>query len=142
MIAFLIFQSVRRKKRLIKELLDFAAEIGCTITVYDIWGDTRIGVDREKRYLFFIRRFDDSFFKTAIDINNVSVCKMTNVSHAVGDGKERQLVIDKILLSFIFKREKTDTNLEFYDSEKDGMQITDELQLAEKWEGIVNSLKQ
>jgi len=142
LIVLLIFRRTRRKKILIKELTDYAAENACIISDYDIWNSNRIGVDREKKYLFFMQKTDDSIYKSAININDVTVCKTNNVIRVVGDGKEKQSVIDKIILSISGKKEKADVNLEFYNSEKDGMQITEELQLAEKWAGIVNSLRQ
>lgn len=140
---FLLIRKINKARfqRVMEELTNFAAEKGSTISEFDVWGTKRIGIDKIRKYLFFIQKEENSMSKIAIDINDVFQCKVVNVSRVVGSGKESQSVIDKILLSFEFRTKgKQDIYLEFYNNEKDGMEITDELQLAEKWAEKVCSL--
>ena len=70
----------------------------------------------------------------------IQKCKVINSSRIVANGDSTHNVIDKLELALTSPEARTaDTNLEFYNTNRDNLFLNGELQLTEKWAEIVNN---
>ena len=131
----------KKKNKIIKELFDFAKENNCTITDYDYWSNTKIGIDKVTGMLFFIRAIKEKKDSMVVNLKDVLKCETSKAVRTISNGKDKQSVIDKLGLVFISKN-KNNTNhyLEFYNTESDNLGLNGELQLLEKWSDLANAL--
>jgi hypothetical protein len=133
----------KKKKEALASLFKLVAEKECTITMSDYWKDfytnTKIAIDTDKLWLFFIRKINGVENKTALDLSGIKRANVISNTRIVDEGKNKQTVIDVIKLELLSKeKDKPDIFLEFYNNEYDSLIISEELQLAEKWVGIIN----
>jgi len=141
LIAFTKRKNKKKENKIFSVLQSFANENNCTISNYDHLKKTLIGIDKGSKNLFFIRTMNNKENRTIIDLSEVIKCRMINSERTTTFDNEKVKVIDKIMLvfSFIDKR-KEDVSLEFYNNNYDQLTISGELQLAQKWLGIIESI--
>ena len=137
----LIILGVRRKakeKKFLNVLFQFAESNGGKIGEFDFWKDTSIGIDRDLRMLFFVRKKGGEDQKTAIKLSEIQQCKLNNISRASHAHNVNGKVVDRLELVFKYNTPGVpDTVLEFYNSSTDSLTLVNELQLIEKWNKIV-----
>jgi len=134
------YRNKLRSENKLALLKSFAEENGSTITQHDSWDQTHIGVDdRENMKLFFIRGTAINDTREVIGLADVERCHLRKEVRNVTQHKERILVIDKIELILSFSdMKKQPVRLEFYNNDYDSLTLSGELQMAEKWERIIN----
>jgi len=131
---------LKKKNNIIKEFMNLANGKGCIISKFDFWNNTKIGFDMENGILFFIRNLKNHENKFVINLQDVLKCYINKVTRTVDFNRTKQLVTDRIELVFTFiDKNKPNVCLEFYNTDYDNLNLTGELQLAEKWEQIANS---
>ncbi len=69
--------SKRRTKRLVGKVDQMAAEKSCTIGQYEILGEAIIGMDTERKYLFFAKT-GESGIRSSIALAEISRCVIDN----------------------------------------------------------------
>lgn len=129
-----------RSEAEISLLNTFALEHNSTISVHDIWDRVHIGMDNQATHqLFFIRSTPGHEAREAIDLAAVKNCRLDRRVRSYSGSKDKVGIIEKIdlVLSFM-EAGKPALRLEFYNNDYDALTLTGELQLAMKWEGIVN----
>ncbi len=134
----------KNKKRILKMLSplhEFANENNSTVTSLDHWDKTLIGMDdSEKSKLFYMRKVHGAEVKLAIYIPEIKTCRLVKTIRTAHLGKEKVSVIDRISVVISFKNtKKTDVELEFYNTDYDNLNLSGELQFAEKWTKLINS---
>jgi hypothetical protein len=134
-VALVIHFHFRKKNRLKAEydvLNSFAMELNTTISIHDSWDKIHIGMDNgTSPRLFFIRRSAENETRETIDLAGVRKCQL-NTQVKTG-------VIEKIeLVLSLHDKGKSERRLEIYNNDYDALTLTGELQLAMKWEEIVN----
>lgn len=141
-IVFFWIRSRNKEKITSSALLNFAKENNCTISSYDHWDKILIGIDNQEiNKLFFIRTIPDKEHRAAINLSEVMSCRLVKTERTVRYDKEKVNVIDKIELVFSFvDTHKPDVALEFYNTDYNQLTLSGELQLAQKWSGIVKSV--
>jgi hypothetical protein len=128
----------KNKNTILSELFTFAKENNCSITDYDHWKNAKIGFDKKSGILLFIRTNKEKKINTVVNLIDVIKCQGNKTNHTASSGKDKVSVIDKLGLVFFFKDiNKTNLYLEFYNTEFDNLNLNGELQLMEKWAGIV-----
>lgn len=132
LMLFIRKNSQKKKEEALAELLKIAQEKDASITFYDTWGGyrtkTKIAADSEKFLLFFIKKIDDIEKKLVVDLSEIEKATLTDNTRWAG-------------LELAFKvKNKPSLVLEFYNSEYDSLSESGELQLAEKWAGIINKV--
>jgi len=143
-IAIPIIYSIISKKKKIKkisaDLSAFAETKGGKISEFDYWKNTSIGIDRDNHLLFFTRKKGAEEQKTAIDLKEIQSCRVINTSRSVPTPSGSEKVTDRLELVFkSFDQGVPERSLEFFNSaNQDSLSLTGELQLIEKWLGIVN----
>jgi hypothetical protein len=137
----LIKNNTKKKNQIVKELFNYAEESNCKISKYDYWSNTKIGVDNDNQRLFFIRKEKQISVRKEINLMEIQKAQVITTTRSVGEGKNKQSTIDKIELALTLQAvNKPDSILEFYNTDYDRLSLTGELQLAEKWAGIINSI--
>lgn len=135
------YNNKRKKTRLFRRLTEMAENEDCTITQHEFCGDFVIGLDGMASHLFFCKTIENLNIEKSLDLRHFKSCKVFNSNRTIsGQSKnEKQTVIDKLELVFYpVKNEMPETALEIYNDEYDSLVLTGELQLAEKWEKMLN----
>ncbi|MFH0757475.1 MAG: hypothetical protein V2B15_09325 [Bacteroidota bacterium] len=141
LVVLFTLRKKNRNKRTLAPLLAFARENNATISHFDTWDKTLIGIDHgEKSKLFFIRCTPGREIRQLIDVSSVSACRMTKNERKVKIDKESVNVIELIELVFSFYNHEPDLALEFYNNDYDLLTLTGELQLAQKWTGLIRDI--
>ena len=129
-----------KKKQFVQTLSDLAEKSNCTISEYDLWNNTLIGIDNGAHKLFFIRKTAELAVSNVVDLQGIKKCRVINSSRVVTSKDSDNHVVDKIELALTFPDAKiADTILEFYNTNRDNLFLNGELPLAEKWAAIVNT---
>lgn len=138
--ALLIGIAVRnksKKEKRFKEKISKIAGEGASFEKFDRWGNKAVAIDNFNQKLYFFLDGIDQRHKVIdlSDIRQVSVIKTHHNGGSQGSG-----IIKKVELYLLSKdKAKPNIELEFYNSEHDSLTIREELQLAEKWSGILES---
>jgi hypothetical protein len=141
-VAIIMIAIKRSEKRAISALNFFANENNSKISKYDEWDKTLIGIDDIENFLlFFIRSASGIETRQVIRLSEVMDCRILKTSRNEKYHDESVNVTDQIQLVFSFhNKQKQNVSLEFYNTEYDRLNLTGELQLAEKWMNIVRSI--
>ena len=140
-ILFVIINSNKKKraKQYLLPLNELAENKDCTISLYDIWSDSVIGIDETKNIVFTIRKTKEKETNLAVNLAEIFRCRVAEVSRTSGPKEGNIKAFDRIDLVFASKdKSKADVVVEFYNANTDRLTLTGELQLAEKWCKIVN----
>jgi len=134
------YRNKLRSENKLAVLKSFAEENGSTITQHDSWDQTHIGIDdRETMKLFFIRGTAINDNREVINLTEAERCHLRKEVRTVSQPREKIMVIDKIELILSFRdMKKPPAKLEFYNNDYDPLTLSGELQMAEKWEKIIN----
>ncbi|HER08702.1 MAG TPA: hypothetical protein ENO20_07305 [Bacteroides sp.] len=134
------YRNKLRTESKLSVLKSFAEENDSTIILHDSWDQTHIGIDdRETMKLFFIRSTVNKDTREVINLTEAERCHLGKEVRTVTQHREKILVIDKIGLIISFRdMKKPAARLEFYNNDYDPLTLSGELQMAEKWEKIIN----
>jgi len=111
-----------KKKKLISQLYIFAEENTGSISKYDHWKNSCIGIDSINKRVYHVTKDNDGFKKTEIYLNDVSKCLFTGTNQS-----NISQTNNKIGLNFSFKNPQTKvTKIDFFDTK-------------EKWQLIISS---
>jgi hypothetical protein len=141
-VAIIRIVNKNKEKRTKSALNFFANENNSKISNYDNWNKTLIGIDDIENFLlFFIRSASGIETRQIIRLSEVKDCRILKTSRNEKYHDESVNVTDQIQLVFSFhNKQKQDVSLEFYNTEYDRLNLTGELQLAEKWMNFVRSI--
>jgi hypothetical protein len=141
---FVFFRDGKRKSRtkhLLNILADMARIENCSVTRSEVWNDAAIGINPETRTLFYVQGQEPALIRTLVHLDDIKQSKVSVVSRTVERKSDSQKIIEKISLVLEHKSNvHPDVVLSFYDADSDGLSLSGELQLAEKWNGVVRSL--
>lgn len=141
LVIFIRIRNRKRNSRKIAVLQAFAVENQSTISTWDTWENTLIGISTpETNRLFFIRSIPGREIRQVINLSEVADCRMVKTGKQVAYHKELVQVVDKIELVFSLFQHQPALSLEFYNADYNNLTLSGELQLAQKWAGIVNSI--
>ncbi len=124
----------RGEKKQLSRLLAFAKTINKSITRYDLWTNSAIGIDDTENELMVVRLVNGEEAKHHIALRNFQSCRVETISREVANDGKKYKVVDAIRLILIAKaKSKNSIALEMYNAEYDSLTLSNELQLAEKW---------
>jgi hypothetical protein len=139
---FIFFRDGKRKSRtknLLGNLTDLAKAENCNVSKHEVWNDAAIGINNETHKLFYVQGKGSDLTRTVVHLDDVKRSRVSVVSRTVERKSDSQKIIEKISLVLEHKSSvHPDTLLSIYDSEVDGMILSGELQLAEKWNAVIN----
>ena len=129
----------QRTKQLLQSLTNLANQQACQISQYEICGDFAIGIDENKKHVFFYKQAKGKIEEQHIDLAEVQQCKLVNTGRTINSKDGNYRIVDRLELSFIpSDPQKKEKKLEFYYSEKN-IQLNGELQCIEKWAKTINA---
>lgn len=130
----------KRLKGIIAELNNLAVAKGCKISMLDTWNYSAIGIDVNRKMLFYSRLSNNQQKTHVIDLNNYVQAQINHVSRTLKSKNGTDKVTDKLEL-VLFPKSKPDQEirLEFYRQNCD-LRLTKELKLIQKWDLEINNL--
>lgn len=138
-LPYVYFTKKNKKKdqQFFQLLLDKAKQLNCNLTNHEVTGNIIIGLDDEKKELFFLKRTRNYERLQHLNLSEMRSARLNNVSRMVGERDSKQKVIDKLQLIFTpIDTTKRDIVFEFYNSDET-LVMNGELQLIETWSKIV-----
>lgn len=109
------------------------------ITQYDVWNNSVIGMDDSAAEIYFIRNSSDDQSFQKVQLSEIQRCWLNEVSRSVFFNGSSVKVVEKVELKMDNKgKAKTDTVIEFYNQDSGKLDLSGELQLADKWCKILN----
>lgn len=109
------------------------------ITRYEIWDHSVIGMNDSDAELYFIKNSSDDQTFQKIQLSEFQRCWVNEVSRTVAIKGSSIKVVEKVELILGNKQKsKPDTVIEFYNQHSGKLDLTGELQLAEKWRKLIN----
>lgn len=133
------YSKKRKKKNLFCRLTEMAENEDCIISYHEFCGDFVIGLDEVAGRLFFFKKSENHKIVQSVNLREFKSCRLVNSNRTVGDKKTNYSVIDKLELCFYPNdKSKPDILVELYNDEYDSLTLSGELQLAEKWEKLLN----
>jgi hypothetical protein len=121
----------KNKKTIEQQFLDLAKNKNVKITYHETWRNSKaIGINSGSRKLFYLKKQEGNDQEILIDLAEVKECRI--------DKKSKMNTTDQINLVFTFKNSgNPEKLLTFYRKDQD-QALQDEIDLAEKWVGIIN----
>lgn len=131
-------RNLRNERQFRNRLFSFAANSNCLISEFDFWKNSAIGIDKNMHRVFYLRDMKDKEIKEQIDLSEIQKCRILNASRSMNVKNGNYTAIDRLELIFISKdKNKPEIGLEFYNTIHDSLAMSGEVQLIEKWSGIV-----
>jgi hypothetical protein len=125
----------KREKQLLQTLVDYAKQNEGNITQHETVGDIIIGLDEKNNTVFFYSKNKNAETKQHIRLSDYKKCSVVSTTRDFNSSK----VIDTVELSFTpIEKSKPIEELLLFNT-KYNLQLSGELQLAEKWAKLVNS---
>ena len=129
----------RKKKNLFLRLSEMAEAADCAISQHEFCSNFVIGLDRMANHLFFYKKAEDREIAESVNLREFKMCRLLNSNRTIGEKKSSYSVIDKLeLCLYPTDKNKPDVLVEIYNDEYDSLTLLGELQLAEKWEKLLN----
>jgi len=135
------YSKKRKKTLLFRRLTEMAENEKSTLVQHEFCGDFAIGLDEMANHLFFCKKVENLKIEKSIDLRDYKSCKVFNSNRTIsGKSKnDKQYVLDKLeLVLYPLKNETSEISLEIYNDEYDSLTLTGELELAQKWEKLLN----
>ncbi|RDB02726.1 hypothetical protein [Runella aurantiaca] len=136
-IPFVLISINNRKKgeKLRQKLFGFAENSNFTISRFDSWHHSSIGIDDQNSIVFFTRTVNDQAFLRQINLSEIQKCRVIISRKTASNSGE----IERLELAFTYhNKQKSEVILEFYNAAYDSLTLSGELQMVEKWGKIVN----
>lgn len=129
-----------KEKELFTALQQIAGSCGKEVGQYECGMEFIIGLSNDNASVFFYKKRNETELKEVIHLETVRKCSVNTIRKSSGDKKSTETVIDKLELVFDpkGKNNRTILRLELFNS-TEFFQPTGELQIAQKWESIINS---
>lgn len=137
-LPMLYFYLAQKKRRaaFLNSFLFRAQQQQVQVTQHDVWGNyAAIGLDSQANKIYYLKKKDTQEQQAVINLAEVEKCSVTHLKRVQNEDQ----VIDKLELCFTFRTAKSsDITLEFY-SKDEAMTLNGELQLVEKWKGLITA---
>ncbi|MGE5355604.1 MAG: hypothetical protein ACM3PT_05135 [Deltaproteobacteria bacterium] len=132
--AIIYFNSQKKKAGLVKILQALASKNNAVISRYDLWKSNGIGFDENKKHAFFFISGKDGIKEFNQKLSEIKKCRIDKHGRSIKSSGGSYSVIDK--LDLVFENENSIvSSFPFFDSAQ-SMQLTNELEIATKWEKI------
>ena len=126
-----------KEKKMMASLNDVANKNNCTISEHEIFGHYAIGVDQEKKFVFFISKSGEDLNQQYVDLSTIKTCEIANIGKSYA---RKEKITERLLLNLFPKNNnEPDTVFEFYDVEVN-FQLSGEFQSIQKWNSVIKNL--
>lgn len=141
-IPFIVIGYKRRleSKNKLQELMSYAAKYNSSIQNYELWGNSSIGIDETSHQVFFISLERGSKIFQRIELSHIENCAINNNSSSITANNKNYRIVEKITLCFSPKDKKLEKQyINIYHAELHQLPIAGELNIAEKWNALINA---
>ncbi|MDD4143329.1 MAG: hypothetical protein PHN68_01720 [Prolixibacteraceae bacterium] len=129
----------KKTKKLYQTLNQTIEQQGYTLSLYEICDNFFIGIDENANTLFFYKHYDKNEKFKVIKLSDISGCQLINKTKNVNTKHQQYSSIELLELALnSVDKNRPDTLLEFYNTEYDNLNMTEELKIAEKWKKLIN----
>ena len=136
----MIRNNKKKANEFLNTLQEMARENSRNIDQHDIWNHAAIGTDPQFDMVFFVKKTKEGSTQQHIPLADIQRTRVINSTRSVTTNNGRFNVTDKIELAFSFQdRTKSEMLLNFFDVNTDGLSVTKELRMAEKWAELINA---
>lgn len=134
------FKRVNKENKRIQSLKDYALLHNCQISHYEICGNYTIGIDENKKSIFFQNQVKENIDSQHLNLAYIRNCKVVIADRKISSNSHSNRIIDKVDLIFVpINKDKEGITLNFYNAEV-SMQLSGELQSVEKWANRISEL--
>ena len=136
---WIYISSLKKEKQLKNKLFNLAATSSCAISEFDFWKNSAIGLDKNRHRIFFVRDIKSEEYKKEVDLSEIQKCRVINASRSLHSKNGNYTAVDRLELIFTYRdKARPELGLEFYNTTHDSLSLAGEIQLVEKWSGIVD----
>lgn len=129
----------KKEKELLKTLESLTGQSNCTISRYDIWNHSVIGIDDSAKIIFVIRNTNNHSNSFQLNLSEMKKCSVINTGKTGSDEGGNYKVLEKLELAFTCRdKNRPEILIEFYDRNDSTSSLSDELLLVKKWCKIAN----
>lgn len=126
-----------KEKKMMSSLNDIATTHHCKLTEYEIFGHYAIGLDTEKKFVFFISKNGEELHEQYADLATIKTTEIANIGKSFA---RKEKITERLLLQLFPKNTNApDVVFEFYDVEVN-YQLSGEFQSIEKWNKTIKNL--
>ena len=137
---FMIRNNKKKANQFLSTLQEVARKNNRSIDQHDIWNHAAIGTDQQFDMIFFAKKTKEGSTQQQISLADVQRSRVVNSTRSVTTNNGRFNVTDKIELAFsLHDKTKPEILLNFFDVNTDGLSVTKELRMAEKWAELINA---
>lgn len=129
-------QKRKHTNKILNTLRTIADQQNSNITAYEVNGDYAIGVDQNRKQLFFYREKEEGNILKNIDLNTIKKCEVINSK----SNNSKSHVIDSVGLNFVSNTKmQQDSMIELY-NHKESYQLNGELDFVKKWSKTIQDI--
>jgi hypothetical protein len=136
-ILILKIRSNLKKRKFTGLLYELAKKHNTTISQYDHWNASAIGLNKNGTQAFSISIYKDEEKQHELTLSSFTKCIVVN-NNAGAAYKEGSFKVTNGIDLKLLSKNGQDALINFYNIENDDPLLTDELELAEKWCKIIN----
>lgn len=134
------YNRVRKENIKLQSLNEFALLHNCKISQHEFCGDFVIGLDENRKYVFFFKQKKEDIISQFVDLSGIHSCQVYKKTRTIECKNEDVVIMERVELRFLpTNKSKVETRFELYDDETN-MQLSGELQLTDKWSKQINIL--
>lgn len=131
---------IKKEQKILNILKSKAQQNNCIISQYEFCGDNLLGIDENKKIVFFYKQKDEESILKLVDLSEIQTCQILKKIRNTKNNKETLSIIERIELSFTpIVVSHGETKFELFDNEIN-MLLGKELQFVEKWTKQINEL--
>jgi hypothetical protein len=125
--------------RTLNTLRETVRQQSCELHAHDLSGELALGLDRHKKVLFLLDEKKEAARLMRVDLDQVQRCTVVKTARR-GSANQADGPVEQVELRFASTdRGRSDVHLVLY-REVLGTALNGQVQLAEKWAGLVNEL--
>lgn len=137
-----ILLNISTKKREKQNLLLLNRQAGknnLTVSKFNTWGTTSIGMDETANVVFFSKKTADGETTAQVTLAEAEKCRVVNIKRTQSNEDGNYTLTEKLELVFeLIDKRNGETTFPFFNMAYDGAMLTGELQQAEKWCSLIN----
>lgn len=138
--GMMYYKRVKREKIRMLVLKRLAAENNCEIGWNEFCGDFVMGIDENKKFVFFLKQISGDEIAEVVDLSKVLNCQVIKKMRTVESGFESVELTESLALLFISNGKLlNDTSFELF-NERVNFRLTGEIQFAEAVNTRLNEL--
>lgn len=132
------YNRLKKENKMFQALIEIAKQNNGNISQHEFCGDFVLGIDDFNAFVFYFKQKREDAVSEFVDLSDIQTCQVVKKIRNIKNDIANLSIIERVELCFTSKNmNKEETKFELYDEEIN-MQLSGELQLADKWVKIIN----